>query len=191
MPSAQQYQRIVENKQNCPKCGKHLDDKNFTTCSKCRNGRANSEYEKALRRSAMAIFGIGVKKEVEVEQPGGNFYDEILRNIELSGTAETRIKPIIVTSKDNGLNSVLDLGSGSARLQRNVIKKFKLILSQPRGLPTGIFNSFEIRCCLCRKVISYPAWYHSIEYAVNHFHYFVCFDSSSSDKPSCKCYRRE
>ncbi|SRR5260370_41526065 len=113
--------------------------------------------------------------------------NEILRNIALSGTTETKIKPIIAHS-NSGLNHILNLSSGSPRIQTNVVNRFQLILSQPQAI--SILNPFEIRCCLCRKVISYPAWYYSIKYAINHFHYFVCFDSASPNKPSTRCYRR-
>ncbi len=109
---------------------------------------------------------------------------EILRNIALSGSAEAKIKVNI----GGNLNHVLSLSSGSPRIQTNVIKRFALIISQPANL--SILNPFEIRCCLCRNVINYPCWYYSAKYSVNHFHYFVCFDKDSSDKPSTKCYRR-
>jgi hypothetical protein len=111
--------------------------------------------------------------------------DSILASIAIAGNASTDIKNIIAT-KDKGLSRVLSLSSGAARIQTNVVKRFNLIMSQPSSI--SILNPFEIRCCLCRSVIQYPAWYYSIRYAVNHFHYFVCFDSSSLSKPSCKCY---
>lgn len=114
--------------------------------------------------------------------------NEILRNIAISGSVEAKIKPIIA-SKDSGLNHVLNTSSGAARIQTHVINKFTLVLSQPSNV--SFLNPFEIRCCLCRKVISYPAWYYSIKYAVNHFHYFICFDKTSAAKPSTKCYKKE
>jgi len=110
--------------------------------------------------------------------------DEILTNIALGGTAEKTVKPIV----GGNLSHVLSLSSGAARLQTNVVKRFQLILSQPSSI--AILNPFEIRCCLCRRVISYPCWYYSVRYAVNHFHYFICWDDKSPDKPNCKCYRR-
>ena len=109
---------------------------------------------------------------------------EILRNIALGGTATKTVEPII----GGNLNKVLNLSSGSPRIQTNVANKFNLIIEQPKEI--SILNPFEVRCCLCRSVIRYPAWYYSIKYAVNHFHYFICFDASSPDKPSTKCYRR-
>jgi hypothetical protein len=110
--------------------------------------------------------------------------NQMLRNIALGGTVEETVKPII----GGNLNHVLSLSSGSARLQTNVVKRFNLILSQPQAI--SILNPFEVRCCLCRQVISYPAWYYVVKYRVNHFHYFICFDASSPDKPSTSCYRR-
>lgn len=116
--------------------------------------------------------------------------EEILRNIAISGTAETKIKIIIATRNNNGnLNHILNLSSGSPRLQTNVIKRFNLVTSQPQSV--SILNPFEIRCCLCNKVISYPAWHYVNQYAVNHFHYFICYDALNKDgKPNVKCYKR-
>ena len=110
---------------------------------------------------------------------------EMLRSIALGGRTESKIKVII----GGNLNHILNLSSGSPRLQTNVINRFKLVLSQPNEI--SILNPFEIRCALCKRVISYLAWYYNIKYTVNHFHYFICFDKMSSDKPSVKCYRRE
>ena len=116
--------------------------------------------------------------------PKFDFADDILKNIALGGTAEKTVNPII----GGNLSHILSLSSGSPRLQTNVIKKFALILSQPSAI--DILNPFEIRCCLCKSVVRYPVWYYSIKYAINHFHYFVCFDSTSPSRPSTKCYRR-
>ena len=115
--------------------------------------------------------------------------DSILRNIGLSGSAEEKtsiIKPIIASSEH--LNAILNLSSGSARIHSHINKKFNLILAQPNGL--SVLNPFEIRCCLCRAVISYPCWYYGIRYAVNHIHYFVCFDEADVSKPLTRCYRK-
>lgn len=112
---------------------------------------------------------------------------EMLKNIALSGSADSAtavIKPLI----NGNLNHVLNLSSGAARLQTNVIKRFSLILSQPDAL-IGL-NPFEIRCAFCKRVISYPAWYYRIAYAVNVFHYFVCFDEKSPNCVNVHCYRR-
>jgi hypothetical protein len=110
---------------------------------------------------------------------------EILDNIALGGKASQTVKPII----GGHLNHVLNLSSGLPRFQTNVIKRFTFIHNQPALL--SVLNPFAIRCCLCKQVISYPCWYYEVKYAVNHFHYFVCFDSASPERPSTKCYRRE
>lgn len=113
--------------------------------------------------------------------------NEILRNIALYGSTDKETKlvnPII----GGNLNHVLSLSSGSPRLQTNVINRFKLILSQPQSI--SVLNPFEIRCCLCKSVISYPCWYYVNRYAVNHFHYFICFDKNSPNKPSISCFKR-
>lgn len=132
-----------------------------------------------LRRSAMNLFSN------QGESLANRLRREVLPNIINSGSVIKTVEHFI--NKD--INKILDLGSGAARIQRTALKYTKLILSQPEALSN--YNPFEIRCCLCRKVISYPAWYYSIKYAVNHFHYFVCFDNSSSSKPTTRCYRRE
>ena len=111
--------------------------------------------------------------------------DEMLRNIALGGSASETVKPII----GGHLNHILNLSSGLPRFQTNVIKRFSQIVTQPQAL--SVLNPYEIRCALCKRVISYPCWYYSIKYAVNHFHYFVCYDLQSIDKPSTRCYRRE
>lgn len=111
--------------------------------------------------------------------------DSILRNIGLGGAAseDTGVVKQIV-AKSEHLNSILNLSSGTPRIH----KQFKLILSQPQQLEA--LNPFEIRCCLCGRVISYPAWYLLIRYAINHIHYFVCFDKDSRNRVTAKCYRR-
>lgn len=109
---------------------------------------------------------------------------EILASIATAGNAEAKVKIII----GGNLNHILNLSSGSPRLQTNVISRFKLILSQPAKL--SMLNPFEIRCCLCNRVISYPAWYYTLSFNVNQFHYFICFDSDNAHKPTAKCYRR-
>lgn len=109
---------------------------------------------------------------------------EILDSIGKSGhSEETELKV------NTNINHVLNFSSGAARIQTTVVRKAKLILSQPQALQA--LSNLQIRCALCKRVISYPCWYHSIRYAVNHFHYFICFDKDSPNKPSTKCYRRE
>lgn len=119
--------------------------------------------------------------------------DEVLKNISLSGSTESKINPIIVTkSNDSNLNHVLDTRSAVPRIHSHLIKagKFSLILLQPKTLPTRFFNPQEIRCCVCNKAISYPAWHYVKEYTINHFHYFVCFDNESPTKPNTHCFRK-
>jgi hypothetical protein len=108
---------------------------------------------------------------------------QILDSIAESGKAEVEEIKI-----NTNLSDILNLSSGAARIQKTVERKAKLILSQPHTL-CGLSNLL-IRCCLCHKVISYPCWYYSIKYAVNHFHYFICFDSNDTSKPTISCYKR-
>lgn len=111
--------------------------------------------------------------------------NEILKSIEIGGAADDEnksVKNIVADSSHRQM--VLSSSSGLARINR----PFKLILSTPLALKA--LSPFEIRCCLCRKVISYPCWYHNVRYAINNFHFFVCFDASSGGKPTTKCLRR-
>ena len=129
-------------------------------------------------KKSMKIF-TGDKEEEKLD-----WTEQILRNIALGGTATRSVNPII----GGNIRHVLSLSSGAPRLQTNVVKKFALILSQPSSI--SILNPFEIRCCLCNSVIHYPAWYYCIKYAVNHFHYFICWDDKHPNEPSTACYRR-
>lgn len=111
--------------------------------------------------------------------------DEILKSISLGGGIEQpTINPII----GNRPELVLELRGGLPRIKRSLIDKFSLILSQP--LIIRALSNLSIRCCLCGAVIRYPAWYASIRYNVNWFHYFICFDGNNSTKPTARCYRR-
>jgi hypothetical protein len=112
--------------------------------------------------------------------------NEMLKSISYGGKSE--IDNSIIIGSPSNISQVVDLGSGSPRFHRSVISKFRLILSQPVGLHS--FSNLEIRCTLCRRVISYPCWYLSIRYAINHFHYFVCFNSDSPNKPNTRCFKR-
>jgi hypothetical protein len=112
---------------------------------------------------------------------------EILKSIAHSGNTSSG-KSIIIGSNVH-LNNITDSSNGAVRLSRSVIKKFSLILSQPVSL-SG-FDKQEIRCALCERIIRYPCWYYEVKYAVNHFHYFICFSATRSDKPTTQCYRRE
>lgn len=114
---------------------------------------------------------------------------EILKSIALTGAASrenARTVPVIA-DLETANNSILDRAGGLAKIKPYLIKsgKFKLVLSQPSQLQA--MSNFEIRCCLCRKVIAYPAWHHDLKLAVNHLHYFVCFDATSAGKPTARC----
>lgn len=68
MPTKERYRKLVYNNPNhCPKCGKIKDDKDFVTCSKCRNlessKQAKRQERKDFRASAMSLFGL--KKKVK------------------------------------------------------------------------------------------------------------------------------
>lgn len=114
--------------------------------------------------------------------------DEILKSISLYGkaiTEDAKYKPVIA-NRDLATMHVLDRSRGLIRLRRNI--EFELILSQPSSLAS--LNPFEIRCCLCSKVMSYPAWYHVIKYSVNAFHFFVCFSPDEPKTVTTDCIRR-
>ena len=118
-------------------------------------------------------------------KPKTDVYKEILDSIRLTGTATAEIKVIIGADS----SQLLDYSAGIPRLRRSLANKFNLIISKPDDISEGE----TIRCCLCKKVIfntHYPVWYYSIKYVASYFHYFICFDASSPDKPSTKCYRR-
>ena len=115
--------------------------------------------------------------------------DNDLQQLILDSIAKSGHSEPVELKVNTNINDVLSFSSGAARLQSTLLRKAKLILSKPNEL--NELSSFQIRCALCKRVISYPCWYYSIHYAVNHFHYFVCFDSSSPSKPSVKCYRRD
>lgn len=108
---------------------------------------------------------------------------DVLDSIVLTGTADSGVKVILANRQQ-----VLDFSSSLPRLKRSLIKKFQLILSQPTDVGTN--HSSHIRCSICNSLISWPAWYHLIKYAGNCFACFICFDSSSPNQPSTRCYRR-
>jgi hypothetical protein len=85
----------------------------------------------------------------------------------------------------NGSN-ILSFSSGSARIASP--NKFDIIFARPWALE--MLHPSEVRCSLCKRVITFPAWYHDVKASVNHFHYFVCFDPTSPNKVTAKCYRR-
>lgn len=109
---------------------------------------------------------------------------EILESIEKYGSVEEPVFNI----NSNTDNDVLSRSSGMPRIQRTCERKAFLIGAKPKEL--GILTAPQIRCCLCHKIISYPAWYYRIAYAVTKIHYFICFDSKFPNHPTAKCYRR-
>jgi hypothetical protein len=107
---------------------------------------------------------------------------EVLDSILLTGTATADARVIVSVDA----SQILDFSAGRPRIRRSLLKHFKLILSPP--------ISDKIQCCLCHSQINdtnYPIWYYSVRFVKNQFHYFVCFDSQSPSKPSCRCYRRD
>jgi hypothetical protein len=117
---------------------------------------------------------------------------EILDSIELTGgiTSAKTVKsnPIIIGAHNN-IGPIMQLGSGLPKIRKDKVTEFSLILSQPLAIQS--IPRHDIRCCLCQEIIYFPCWYYSIRYAVNQFHYFVCFDASNSQSVTARCYRRE
>lgn len=115
--------------------------------------------------------------------------DQILKDITNTGYSleENRSVNLVLASRSN-LTTILDSSSGLPKVKASIAKQFKLVLSIPLALQA--FNPFEIRCCLCHKVIMYPAWYYMVRFAVNEFHYFICFDRHSANKVTARCYKR-
>lgn len=109
---------------------------------------------------------------------------EILDSITNSGSIEHNEIKV-----NTNISDVLSFSSGSARLQSSAIRKARLILGKPHELVS--LDNKQIKCVLCKRVISYPCWYYNIRYAVNHFHYFICFDKDSASKPTAKCYKKD
>lgn len=113
--------------------------------------------------------------------------NEILKSISLRGSASqeaAEIKPIIANS-DIATLHLIDRSRGLLKLRRNV--NFNLVISQPETL--SALNPFEIRCCLCHRVISYPAFYYTKQYNINTLHFFICFSPSDPSKPTTACMR--
>jgi len=116
---------------------------------------------------------------------------DILNSISMSGAASKeniQTNHIILGSRQN-LNHIANNSSGLLKIYPSIAKKFDLILNQPSILSP--LSPFEIRCVLCKRVISYPCWYYNKKYAINHFHYFICFDREDVNQPTCRCYRKD
>lgn len=124
--------------------------------------------------------------QLESNKPAEDWRTSVLKSIAIAGETEAKITAII--GSRNNLTAILDMSNGSPRLTRTVIKRAVLILYQPSALAG--FDRREIRCALCNSQITYPTWHYEVKYAVNQFHYFICFNADTSDKPSTKCYRR-
>jgi hypothetical protein len=112
--------------------------------------------------------------------------NSFLKSIELSGSVDEASHQIKIRLNEN-LSAILDKSSGRIRLKSSLAGKFSLILAQPAELKP--LSNLEIRCLYCRKVISYPAWHLVRAFDINHFHYFICWNTESSDKPSLNCKR--
>lgn len=98
-----------------------------------------------------------------------------------------KAKAGIIIGSPKTIGQVAGITSGQLRIFPSLVKKFRLIIISPLS---KAFAYHEIRCCVCEKIISYPCWYYEVKYAVNHFHYFICFDASQSDRPTTRCYRK-
>lgn len=115
---------------------------------------------------------------------------EILKKLELEGSSseENAERHNIILGSRNNLNHIINLGDGRAKIRKALIPKFQFIIGQPKVL--AALSPFEIRCCLCKRVISYPAWYYRQEFVINHLHFFVCFDPESRTEVTARCYKR-
>lgn len=113
--------------------------------------------------------------------------NSILSSIRVSGAAlpENAVSAHIISGN---IGHVINFGNGTPAIQSSIKKKFSLILSRPKLLES--LSQFEIRCCVCKRVMSYPCWYYEVKYAVNHFHYFVCFDKNENMRVNARCHRR-
>lgn len=107
---------------------------------------------------------------------------DMLKAIALGGAVESEDVHNIIASNPY---HIIDSTSGKTRIRQP--KLFDLIIAQPASI--SALSSLEIRCCICKRVITYPAWYHFIHYAINHFHFFVCFNSNSPAQPNIECMK--
>ena len=115
--------------------------------------------------------------------------DDILRSISLEGAASEENKSVnIVLGSRKNLEHIVSLSGGMPKIKPSVLKAFTMILAQPLAL--GALSPLSIRCALCGRVISYPAWYYQVRYVTNWFHYFICFDETNSRHATTRCYRR-
>lgn len=112
--------------------------------------------------------------------------DSILKGIGTSGAADAANRTIHPIVSDNE-GEILSLTSGLPKIRASASSRFTLLFIIPLALK-GLHNS-EIRCCLCKKIISFPCWYYRKNLAVNNFHFFVCLDPTSSQKVNTHCWR--
>lgn len=112
---------------------------------------------------------------------------KIVHDLGTYGTADPKFNVLIAGEMQ--ANTILDSSSGFPRINNYNQKKFNLVTSQP--LELELFNPSQIRCCLCNKIIRYPAWYRINRYDVNHFHYLICFDPKSPSKVTTTCMREK
>jgi len=144
------------------------------------------------RSTTYSSSGCAPRADIRRHRPTGadtmesNTKDDILKSIQLRGGISNTIDNPIVATKIH-VDNLLNLSSGLPRFKNPA--KFSLILSQPLALQA--LTPLSIRCCLCGRIISYPAWYHAVQYAVNSIHYFVCFDHNSPVKVNAECLRRK
>jgi len=118
-----------------------------------------------------------------------NLKEEILNSLRLQGSADDDNKEInVIIASRSHISTILDLSGGLPKFRMSIAKRFDFITKQPLALES--LSPLAIRCCLCSKVIGYPAWYYNVNYTINHFHYFVCFDTHSPIKVTARCYRR-
>jgi len=172
---------LYSGSQNTPCREQNLNPYGSTTY------RQTRAVPQRLPPSAVVVCRVPIEKQIKMDELEKQ---NILKSITLEGASlsENKTRHLILGSRHN-LNHIAGISSGSLKIYPSISNKFKLILSQPQSL--SVLSPFEIRCVFCKRVISYPCWYYSIKYAVNHFHYFVCFDSESPNKPSTRCYRRD
>jgi len=127
--------------------------------------------------------------------PAASIYSDILKNISLTGKADENSKELfdkkrhLIIESRNQLNSLFDSSSGFPKIRKDAAARFNLIMTQPSEIQD--IPRHDLRCCLCKSIISWPVWYWVKRYKVNQFHFFVCFDSSSPELVTAKCYRKD
>lgn len=118
--------------------------------------------------------------------------NDILKSISLTGVSLKENSSVNVAfggTKASNIGQLIEFNSGKPQIRRSLVNKFKLILNKPKAL--AVISSFEFRCALCKKVISYPCWYMEVKYVKNRLHYFICFDETNAANVTTKCFRGE